>query len=564
MTYKDRLSALVAKGYFPRELPPVFTTTDFGLHVNDILAEWRANGVFRLKPAGNVPNKRNTAKRHSYTYDLAYADLEIMSTPKRGYERRNIAITHPIPQALLSYELARNWKAIQKWLSRQTFSLDEIRLSDRYERSLKGINFQLHRTKKAYLEATSDWLVKTDVSRFYPSIYTHSIAWAAYGKGRVKNNLMLYQGSLADRLDVLVRSCNRNQTVGIPIGPETSRIIAEIISSRIDADFHNRMSNVSKDHVDRLQDDWLVGIDTLEKAESVLSSIMSIYLDYGLEINGNKTSIDRIIAASETAWVSEIGAFLSHRTGPIHTARLKELLSLSLRLQAAFPNEPVINYVLSVVEYQHAASGDIDLLESFLLKAAVLSPISMNHICRLLVNLQFDTKRISRRRIGDRFMELAVRNLENGRLYEAIWLIYTLRGLKVPLRSKRMSDLIEGTASSTLALVALEMKSKGLCIRNLPVAQWTRQITRESVQTDWIWLLAYEGIRHGWLPDPANVMTEPFFRAMISRGVVFYDPRRNVRRSAKVVRMRSRSRRGQLLEMRKIIQHLRGFRFGEY
>lgn len=277
---------------------------------------------------------------------------------------------------MLSYELAKNWKAVQKWLSRQTFSLDEIRISDRYERSLKGINFQIHRTKKAYLEATSDWLVKTDISRFYPTIYTHSIAWAAYGKEKVKRNLKLYQDSLADRLDILIRSCNRNQTIGIPIGPETSRIIAEIISSRIDSDFHRKSPDIPRECVDRRQDDWLIGVNTLERAEIVLSTITSIYRDYGLEINGSKTSIDRIIAAPEAAWVSEIGAFLSHRPGPIRAARLKELLSLSLRLQSDFPYEPVINYVLSIIEGQHVAAGDVELLESFLLKAAVLSPIS--------------------------------------------------------------------------------------------------------------------------------------------------------------------------------------------
>lgn len=563
MPYKKRLSALVSKGYFPRELPPVFTTNDFGQHINDILDEWRTKIVFSSNSAGKVPNTKKK-KSHAHTYAVDHAEVEIISKPKRGYERRNIHITHPIPQALLSFELAKNWKTVQKWLSRQTFSLDEIRVSDRYERSIKGINFHIHRAKKAYIEATSDWLVKTDISRFYPTIYTHSIAWAAYGKERVKGNVKLYGGSLADRLDVLVRACNRNQTIGIPIGPETSRIIAEVISSRIDSDFQDKVPDIPKECVDRLQDDWFIGVNTLEKAETVLSAITAVYRDYGLEINGNKTSIDHIIASSGTSWISEIGAFLSHRAGPIRAARLRELLSLSLRLQSAFPNEPVINYVLSIIEGQHIVSGDVEVLESFLLKAAVISPISMNHICRIILNLQHKTKKVSRQRIGVRFMALAERNLEKGNLYEVIWLVYTLRGLKVPLNSKLISELIETTSSSALALILLDMKSKGLCICSLPKAEWVSQITKERVKSDWIWLLAYEGIRHGWLPDPSNVMAGSFFQAMSSRNVVFYDPRRNVPSSNKVVQMRNRSRRKQLFEMQKIIRDLRGFEFDEY
>jgi hypothetical protein len=97
MPHKQRLSALVAKGYFPSELPPVFTTGDFGRHVSDILDEWRTKGVFRSKPAGKVLGK-NKAKRGAYTYDVDHAELEVISKPKRGYERRNIHITHPIPK----------------------------------------------------------------------------------------------------------------------------------------------------------------------------------------------------------------------------------------------------------------------------------------------------------------------------------------------------------------------------------------------------------------------------------------------------------------------------------
>jgi hypothetical protein len=175
------------------------------------------------------------------------------------------------------------------------YSLDEIQLSKNYVRGTKGITFELHRAKKDYVEAISDWLVTTDISRFYPSIYTHSIAWAAYGKEKVKANVPLYDGSLADRLDYLIRIENRNQTVGIPIGPETSRIVAEVISSRIDRDFSKKQSvfrdSQGENNIDRYQDDWHVGVDSLENAERVLSCIHDVYREYGLETNGNKTTV---------------------------------------------------------------------------------------------------------------------------------------------------------------------------------------------------------------------------------------------------------------------------------
>jgi len=190
-----------------------------------------------------------------------------------------------------------------------------------------------------------------------PSIYTHSITWAAYGKEKVKGQLKLFEGSLADRLDVLVRACNRNQTVGIPIGPETSRILAEIVSSRIDDDLRHVLTGVALESVDRLQDDWFIGMPTLESSETVLSHVVRAYREYGLDINGSKTSVTRVIQHLEEAWKSEIGAFLSHRSGDLKGARLREFLALTLRLQSENAKQAVTNYALTVLENQAFESG---------------------------------------------------------------------------------------------------------------------------------------------------------------------------------------------------------------
>jgi hypothetical protein len=286
---------LISKGYFPNELPPTFSTADFGSRIGEVLNDWDTHKIYKTVNASKISGSKKS-KRGSYSYKLPSAEPELISKPKRGFERRNISIVHPVSQTLLCHEMANNWKSIQKWLCRRLYSLDKIEIGGNYVRGIKGINFELHRAKKDYIEAIADWLVTTDISRFYPSIYTHSIAWAAYGKEKVKANVPLYEGSLADRLDYLIRVGNRNQTVGIPIGPETSRIIAEVISSRIDSDFAKKQGvfggDPGKDKIDRYQDDWYVGVDSLENAERVLSCIHEVYREYALEINGNKTMVD--------------------------------------------------------------------------------------------------------------------------------------------------------------------------------------------------------------------------------------------------------------------------------
>jgi Reverse transcriptase (RNA-dependent DNA polymerase) len=559
------LTTVLSKGYFPQELPPVFTTTDFGAHADDILKEWESAGAFSVKAAKNFSKIGGKLFVGKYSYkSVPSAEPEVISKPKRNYERRNVHITHPIPQALLVREMADNWKKIQKWLLRQQYSEDKIIISPSHARGIQGINFKTHHAKKSYLEATSDWLIRTDISRFYPSIYTHSIPWAAYGKERVKANLKTYEGTLADRLDLLVRSCNRNQTIGIPIGPETSRVIAEIVSARIDSDFSVCVGKRPNHTIDRLQDDWTVGAKSLHDAENLLSIIAKCYRDYGLEINGSKTSVSHILASKQDDWRSEISGFLSHRRGGLAGSRLEDFLSLCIRLQLDNPSAPVLSYALSVLEGRNYRSTDMEKLESFLLKAAVISPISMDRICRIILNIEHQTGGLSKDRLANRFVELAERNFENGCHYEVIWLLYTMRGLKKAFHSKRIMDLAEGVQSSVIRLLLLDMNSLGLLFKSLPTTLWASDISAERSLTDWSWLVSYEAIRKGWLPDPGTVMQSPFFKAMNSRNVVFYDKKRNVKASAVVKRLSRVVRKRQTLEMGRIISSFRGLTIGDF
>lgn len=553
------LKSLLAKGYLPQELPSVFTSKDFGEHSIDIIDAWRVKGLFRVKNVEFRKNGKRLAKAGCYQIHLDDAEMEVISTPKRGYERRGVHVTHPIAQALLSREICYNWRQVSKWLLKQYFSIDKIAISNRFDRSIQGINFAVHQAKKDLIEATSDWLVRTDITRFYPSIYTHSIPWAAYGKKRVKDNLHLYAGSVADRLDTLVRKCNRNQTIGIPIGPETSRIISEVISARIDDNI--KLSDGAPDfkEADRLQDDWYIGARSFEKAEDILSTITRIYRDFGLEINGSKTEIQHIIGRTSLVWRSELSAFLSHRSGQLEGARLQEFLQMSLRLQSTHSREPVLNYALSVVEGSRFRDVDIGMLESFVLKAAVVSPISLNKICRIIVNVDRSTKRLSRSRVARRFEEMALNMLEKGHDYEALWLIYTIRGIKQQLKKPRIAEILAGYVGSCIPLVALDMNSNGLVCFRLPKSVWEDSLDADRVRTDWSWLLGYEGIRKGWLADKRGLMRKPFFAEMDSRDIVFYDPSKNVASSLAIKRRNSARRAQERRSVSKFTLRMRDF-----
>jgi hypothetical protein len=375
----------------------------------------------------------------------------------------------------------------------------------------------------------------------------------------VKENRKAFNGSFADRLDCILRACNRNQTIGIPVGPETSRIVAEIISSRIDQVVSGALPNLGHEMVDRLQDDWFVGVQSVEFADLVVAAIIKAYRDFELDINGEKTSVDRVKTHLAEDWVQDISAFLSHRPGALAGARLRAFLALILRLQISHPKAAVVRYGISVLEDDKFARADIEAVESFLLKAAHIAPTAMDRISSLLINLYSETKSLSRDRITRRLTELAQRNLLNSHTYEALWQLYAIRGLSAPFASSKIVDLCSGQSDSALQLLLLDMNDRGLCTSKLPIGNWETMASPESIETNGHWLLAYEGIRHGWLKDPKNLSASRFFEPMLRRNVVFYDPRRNVRKTAVQTKVRALMKKLNRRRVQRFMTRLRGF-----
>lgn len=89
------------------------------------------------------------------------------------------------------------------------------------------------------LERKFLYMASQDVSKCFHSIYTHSISWATRSISESKNNTSseMYGASF----DRLMQSMNQNETNGIVIGPEVSRIFAETILSAVDKNLERRV-----------------------------------------------------------------------------------------------------------------------------------------------------------------------------------------------------------------------------------------------------------------------------------------------------------------------------------
>lgn len=98
-------------------------------------------------------------------------------------------------------------------------------------------SYKYHRSEKKY-----DAMVQIDVSKCFDSIYTHSLPWAVLGKDQTKFSLDASKGTFGGRFDALMQNLNHKETNGIVIGPEFSRIFAEIILQSVDSELIRQLA----------------------------------------------------------------------------------------------------------------------------------------------------------------------------------------------------------------------------------------------------------------------------------------------------------------------------------
>ncbi|RZJ88179.1 MAG: RNA-directed DNA polymerase, partial [Chryseobacterium sp.] len=90
-------------------------------------------------------------------------------------------------------------------------------------------DYRYHRAEKKY-----NSMFKFDISKCFDSVYSHSVAWAIYGKTVVKERLKGTDITFPGRFDSFMQNANFGETNGILIGPEFSRVFSEIILQSID------------------------------------------------------------------------------------------------------------------------------------------------------------------------------------------------------------------------------------------------------------------------------------------------------------------------------------------
>jgi hypothetical protein len=141
------------------------------------------------------------------------------------------------------------------------------------------------------LESKFTHLIKFDIAKCFASIYTPTIAWAVKGKAFAKRNNNNF--AFETMFDELMAKVNYQETNGIVIGPEFSRIFSEIIFQQIDL---NVLDKIKKENIQgheysvkRFVDDYFVFTRNATLATKIFGIIEESLKEYKLHLNDAKT-----------------------------------------------------------------------------------------------------------------------------------------------------------------------------------------------------------------------------------------------------------------------------------
>ena len=458
---------------------------------------------------------------------------------RQGRLRRRLSIPNPIDHRLLCAHLGASPSHLSTHLdSALWFSPLKPSTKRALERGLDEAHIL---ERRAWVRATRRYIVQADIANFYGTLYTHTLEWAVVGKAEAKAR---HQKATTDpakdddykfasKLDRLVRKGQLNQSVGIPIGPDASLLLAELVACAADRSLLQRHGRPIRGF--RHVDDYKLGARTLHEAEALLATLQGVLREEAeLELNPRKTRIVELPVSLEAPWVTELKGIVreSDTSAPggarVQRRDLLRLLDRATALRAAHPEEHVLRYTAGVLRHYKVHSGNWAVVRDWMLQSMLSEPGVLSTFLQDLLCYQQVGRDIAVDDLLSVLHQLIVRHAPAGHSSEVAWALWAHIELGASL-DQDAQKAVEAMDDPICSLIAHHLRSDGR-FGSSPAFTGARH--NEAAEL-WgpQWMLTYEARAQGWLPDPgvgSDPLTDPHFTSLFAAGVRFYDPTRRL------------------------------------
>jgi hypothetical protein len=403
---------LLTKGYLPENLPPTFRTEALGDYLNK-RTEW-------------------------LTQKDAVTRATLYNASKRGLTRRAFSFIHPSTSHDLAEFISSRRGELDPVIKNSPFSLSAPRHTPLGDRALAIASYSELEDQRLTRLARYRFVARTDISRFYHSIYTHSIPWALHGKAPSKSDRRVNSSSVyGNRLDRILQQGQDGQTIGIPVGPDASRYVAEIIGVAIDNEFIKRNGTDQCSLLRHVDDVW-IGADSHHEAESYLAKYREAIRHFELDINEAKTKIYASDFQYSDSWPTEIDSRIENAVNATNRRipeRIRSALEYAFSMTVLNEDDGVLKYTLRYIDRTDILSEHWSTVEPFLMRAVTHYSHTVDYVARMLVWRHLARDDLDIQKWSMVLHPLLNRHALLGNDAEVCWATYAaLRlGIKIPL-----------------------------------------------------------------------------------------------------------------------------------
>lgn len=464
------LEALLKHNYFPNQketkedLPPLITSSAFEVEVARKLIECQEN---RPKSMG---------------YDC----IEYKLTRFNGVSRL-CSIPHPKPYAQLACIIHENWNHLEYIVNNESSKIvpknhndGRIIIMD-YEDGLHKIERSLQKN------FGMRFMARTDISNFYPSIYTHSVPWAVVGINQAKANKNSKK-QWFNQFDEAIRINKRNETQGIAIGPATSNIIAEAILAKVDAELSPEFA------YSRYLDDYTAFCESDEQAHRFILKLSEELSKYKLFLNAGKTEIKNLPQPFIADWVMALRNALPDKEN-IDERKAIDFLDYSVRLANESPDGSVLKYALrALIGVITTAGAEWDVKEKVIQYALNLSfyrPVLLPILNPILEDGFVSDEEIFQR-LTDEFIRLQYSDIIS-------WALYFAGKFEMPISASSADKILATRDCIPILLLYLTGNEQ----QKKSVVKFARDLDKKDLHgIDQFWLLLYQLFFDEKFPNP--------------------------------------------------------------
>ena len=273
-----RIFFLKEESYFNFDLPKYFIFQNI---INTISGEIDGH---QLSEYYRTYEDNSQTLRTEFPSNSEDVNYKILNNKDGKFAWRPLQLIHPAIYVSLVHKITeeKNWativarfKEFQQNPKIKCYSIPVESESDSSDKA-ETVTHWWHSIEQNSIQLALDYeyVLHTDITDCYGSIYTHSIAWAIHGKTVAKQKRRDVS-LIGNNIDKHLREMSFGQTNGIPQGSVLMDFIAEMVLGYADLKLSERLKTQKLDnfHIIRYRDDYRIFTNNPQSAELITKHI---------------------------------------------------------------------------------------------------------------------------------------------------------------------------------------------------------------------------------------------------------------------------------------------------